>query len=150
MSHKSYGQQAHFPGKWDNLQCLHFVSCNSSDYGFIVNPQAPNRKLIEKQNCPCATAVVQIISDHSTQHALLSHGQLQLDNYPCPSCLKPQQQTTRTSTKGFICCHWMMGRYLMPQQQHVQQWPQGSKKLSLGASKHTVHRCSKDRCPCSP
>jgi hypothetical protein len=87
MSHKSYGQQAHFPGKWNILQCLHFVSCNSSDYGFMVSPQAPNRKLIEKQNCPCATAVVQIISDHSTQRALLSHGQLQLDNYPCPSCL---------------------------------------------------------------
>jgi hypothetical protein len=75
MSHKSYGQQAHFPGKWDVLQCLHFVSCNSSNYGFMVSPQAPNRKLIEKQNCPCATAVVQIISDHSTQHALLTHGQ---------------------------------------------------------------------------
>jgi hypothetical protein len=41
----------------------------------MVSPQAPNRKPIEKQNCPCATAVVQIISDHSTQHALLSHGQ---------------------------------------------------------------------------
>jgi len=83
-----------------------FVSCNSSNYAFIVSPQAPQRKLIEKQNCPCAIAVVQIISDHSTQHALLSHGQLQLDNYPCPSCLKPHQQTTRTSAKGIICCHW--------------------------------------------
>ncbi len=90
MSHKSYGQQAPFPGKWDILQCLHFVSCNSSSYGFMVSPQAPNRKLIEKQNCPCATAVVQMISDHSkinSQHALLSHGQMQLDNYPSPSCL---------------------------------------------------------------
>ncbi len=112
----SYGQQAHFPGKWDVLQCLHFVSCNSSHYGFMVSLQAPNRKLIEKQNCPCATPVLQIIFDHSTQHALLSHGQLQLDNYPCPSCLKPHQQTTRTSAKGILCCHWMMGRYLMPQE----------------------------------
>jgi len=32
----------------------------------------------------------------------------------------------------------------------VQQWPRVSKKLCLGASKHTVHRCSKNCSSCPP